>query len=984
MAQDSHDKAIISCEAYSKGQSMILTLTTTANTLNSPLVSILIRSTDRETLQQTLNSVAAQSYDAIEVWVVAAKAGHQPVPNQIGRFPLHFAFTTESLRRSQAANKALGLARGERILFLDDDDWITPTHVQVLIQALNDNPTYKAAYSQAQAVDASGHDLPEGLIGLPYDRSKLLSGNFIVMHSVLFDVALREQGCCFDEQLDLFEDWDFWLQVSSHTDFLFVPKPSAIYRIHQSSGVHAQVRFVDTSYQIIYRKWRDLWSADQMSQIMARNWEHKDLVTNLAQTQSELAANQNAVNDFRASLSQTQSELTHSLQELARTQSELTHGREELVQTQHAKQNVQNILDTVMQSRSWRWTQKFRSLGALARRVRQLVRQQGGVLHALKKTSSVLIEQGPKGMVSAINRATEQNFSYADWIAQNEAPAHLYSHFKEKSLGWHHQPLVSVVMPTYNSPLHFLAQAIESVQAQVYPHWELCIADDASTNPEVQAFLKEAAQKDKRISIVLRSQNGHISESSNSALEIAKGEWVALLDHDDLLHPMALYELVNTLQSHPDAQIVFSDEDKIDETGQRFGPYFKTDYNPELMWAQNMISHLGCYKKSTLDSIGGFRKGFEGSQDYDLALRVIQRSKAEQVVHIPRVLYHWRAIIGSTALAPNEKPYAETASRKALVEHLAALQIPAGVEPAPELSYMNRVRPSLQKPDPLISLLIPTKDGIHLLKQCIQSIRQKSSYKLYEILVVNNNSQQPESQVYFDLLKSEGIRVLDYPHPFNFSAINNFAAREARGEYLCLMNNDIEVQTSNWMEEMLSFAQLDRAGAVGARLWYPGNLGLQHGGVIVGLGGVAGHAHVGLKKNEKGYFGRPVLHHRCSAVTAACLMIKKSTYFVVGGMDEQIAVAFNDVDFCLRLGDAGYHCVYTPSAELIHHESATRGDDLSDENRNRFMGEEAFMKSRWGARLNHDPFFSPNLSFSHTDFRMTPLSRVAPYSANKA
>ena len=946
--------AIISCGKGSKGQSMILTLPTLANTLNSPLVSILIRSTDRETLQQTLNSVAAQSYDAIEVWVVAAKASHQPMPAQIGRFPLHFVTTPEALSRTQAANKALGLAQGERLLFLDDDDWITTTHVAVLVQTLKDNATYKAAYSQAKAVDASGQDLPEALMGMPYDRSKLLSGNFMVMHSVLFDAVLRELGCRFDEQLELFEDWDFWLQVSRHTDFLFVPKPSAIYRIHQSSGVHEQVRFIDASYQIIYRKWRDLWTTEELSQIMARNWEHKDLVTNLARTQTALDVSMH----------------------------KLTLSQEELAQTQHTKQDLQNLLDTVLQSRSWRWTEKLRSLGALARRVRQLVRQQGGVLHALRKTTTVLLKQGPQAVASAVYRATDQSFSYAEWIAQNEAPAHLYSHFKEKSLAWQYQPLVSVVMPTYNSPLHFLAQAIESVQAQVYPNWQLCIADDASTHTEVHAFLKEAAQKDARISIVLRSQNGHISESSNSALEIAKGEWVALLDHDDLLHPMALYELVNTLQSHPEAQVVFSDEDKIDEKGERFGPYFKTDYNPELMWAQNMISHLGCYKKSTLDAIGGFRKGFEGSQDYDLALRVIQRSKPYQIVHIPRVLYHWRAIIGSTALAPNEKPYAETASRKALFEHLASLQIPASVEPAPDLSYMNRVRPLLQKPDPLISLLIPTKDGIDLLKQCIQSVKQKSSYKFYEILVVNNNSLLAESHIYFDQLKREGIRVLDYPHPFNFSAINNFAAAEARGEYLCLMNNDIEVQSSGWMEEMLSFAQLDHAGAVGARLWYPGNQGLQHCGVVVGLGGVAGHAHVGLKKNEKGYFGRPVLHHRCSAVTAACLMIKKSTYFAVGGMDEQIAVAFNDVDFCLRLGDAGYHCVYTPSAELIHHESATRGDDLSDENRNRFMGEEAFMKARWGERLNRDPFFSPNLSFSHTDFRMAPLSRVAPYTSS--
>ena len=905
---------------------------------------------------------------------------------------MHFASTPNALTRAQAANKALVLARGERILFLDDDDWIMPTHVEVLIQALKSNPTYKAAYSQARAVDATGQDLPEALMGMPYDRSKLLSGNFIVMHSVLFDVALRELGCCFDEQLDLFEDWDFWLQASRHTEFLFIPKPSAIYRIHQSSGVHEQVRFVDTSYQIIYRKWRELWSSDQLSQIMARNWEHNDNLTKMALTQNELVATQNAYDGSVTSLAQSQSKLTRSREELIQTQSELTRSREELIQaqseltqsrkeltqTQHVKQDLQNLLDIVMHSRSWRWTQKLRSLGALARRVRQLVRQQGGVLPALKKTSTVLLKQGPQVMVTAVHRAADQNFSYAEWIAQNEAPAHLYSHFKEKSLGWDYQPLVSVVMPTYNSPLKFLMQAIESVQAQVYPNWQLCIADDASTDTEVQAFLKEAAQKDERISIVLRTQNGHISECSNSALQIVKGEWVALLDHDDLLHPLALYELVNTLQSHPDAEIIFSDEDKIDETGKRFGPYFKTDYNPELMWAQNMISHLGCYKKSSLDAIGGFRKGFEGSQDYDLALRIIQRSKAHQVVHIPRVLYHWRAISGSTALAPNEKPYAEIASRNALKEHLAALKISAIVEPAPELTNMNRVRPKLEKPSPFISLIIPTKDGIELLRQCIQSVQQKSSYSPYEILVVNNNSQFPASQIYFDQLKRDGIRVLDYPHPFNFSAINNFAAKEARGEYLCLLNNDIEVQTANWMEELLSFAQLDQAGAVGARLWYPGNQGLQHGGVVVGLGGVAGHAHVGLQRNEKGYFGRPVLHHRCSAVTAACMMIKKSTYFAVDGMDEQIAVAFNDVDFCLRLGQAGFHCVYTPSAELIHHESATRGDDLSDENRQRFMAEEAFMKARWGDLLNHDPFFSPNLSLNHSDFRMAPVSRTAP------
>jgi glycosyltransferase involved in cell wall biosynthesis len=954
---------------------MILNLQTVAITLNTPLVSILIRSTDRETLQQTLSSVGAQTYSAIEVWVVAATPAHVALPAQIGNFPLNLVNTQAPLSRTQAANKALQLARGDWILFLDDDDWILPDHVAGLAQVLQGHPNYKAAYCQAQTVNLAGQDLSLPLIGMPYNKSMLLSGNFMVMHSVLFDASLRQKGCQFDEQLDLFEDWDFWLQVSRHTDFLFVPRATAVYRIHTSSGVHEQQRFVDANYQHVYRKWRQLWSMEELSQIMARNWEHTENVAALLHTQCELTATQNAFTANQASLSQTQASLNEVQITLSKTQHELGD-------SQQANLHLQMSLDAMMRSRSWRWTQKLRTFGSLARRVRQLVRQQGGVSHALKKTASVLLHQGPKSVMSAVQRTAAQQLSYADWIAQNEASPAIYPRLKEKCLTWQHQPMVSVVMPTYNSPLNFLAQAIESVQAQIYPHWQLCIADDASPNSEVQEFLKHAALNDSRISIVLRTTNGHISESSNSALGVAKGEWVALLDHDDLLHPLALYELVNTLQSHPDAQIIFSDEDKIDEEGHRFGPYFKTEYNPELMWAQNMISHLGCYRRSTLETIGGFRKGYEGSQDYDLALRVIQLAETHQIVHIPRVLYHWRAIAGSTALAPNEKPYAEIASRKALAEHLNAIHLPASVEPAPELTYMNRVRPSLQRPDALISLIIPTKDGIELLKQCLQSVQQKSSYKSYEILVVNNNSQLPESFVYFDQLKREGIRVLDYPDPFNFSAINNFAAREARGEYLCLMNNDIEVQSSDWMEEMLSFAQLNHVGAVGARLWYPHNQGIQHAGVVVGLGGVAGHANVGLQKNGKGYFGRPVLHHRCSAVTAACLMIKKATYFAIDGMDEKIAVAFNDVDFCLRLGAAGYHCVYTPSAELTHHESATRGDDLSEANRQRFMSEELFMKARWGEQLQHDPFFSPNLSLDYTDFRMAPISRVVRYAAD--
>lgn len=914
--------------------------------VNTPLVSVLIRSIARPTLAQALESVALQDYPSLEIVLVAATPHHPSPPSHAGVHPIQFRPTTEPVHRSRAANLGLQQARGSYCLILDDDDWIAPEHISSLVKAIQSQPGYLLAYTSAHAVNTQGCSKEISVKAQPPDTVRLLSGNSMASNTVLFHRQLWDQGCRFDEQLDLYEDWDFWLQAAERTPFLFVPITTAFYRIHLSSKVHEQLPFFGPAWQKLFAKWRCRWTEDQLSEVMKRAWEWPQ--------------DQEYKSQMTLELSQVTLELKKS----------------------------QHIIQALLNSRSWRITRPMRFIGTQFLRVTlgwKLAKQAiHWLVHTLplaptllRKGLRVLLREGFENLSIKIQQHHHSESDYAQWIVDNEPHANEYPRLKALSQGWANQPLVSVIMPTFNSPLNFLEIAIRSVQDQVYPHWELCIADDASTDHAVQQLLRKFAAADPRIKLVLRERNGHISASSNSALALAVGEWVALLDHDDALHPLALFWLVHKLQDYPHAQVVFSDEDKVDAQGVRFGPYFKTDYNPELMWAQNMISHLGCYRKTTLDEMGGFRTGFEGSQDYDLALRVIQRSIPSQIVHIPRVLYHWRAITGSTALAPSAKPYAEIASREALKEHLAAIHMPAQVSASPEVASMNRVKPILNQPYPLISILIPTKDRIDMLTQCIESIQAHSSYQHYEILVVNNNSEQPESHAYFDKIKGQGIQVLDFAKPFNFSAINNFAARQAKGEYLCLMNNDIEIQSPDWMEEMLSFAQLGQVGAVGARLWYPGTRGLQHGGVIVGLGGVAGHAHVGLAKTEKGYFGRPVLHHRCSAVTAACLMIKKSTYFVVGGLDEGLAVAFNDVDFCLRLGQAGFHCTYTPHAEMTHHESASRGDDLAEENRQRFMDEEAFMKTRWGAQLLADPFYSPNLSLNHSDFRIAVRSRVA-------
>lgn len=936
--------------------------------MTHPLVSLLVRSIDRKTLKDTLASVAKQNYPNIEVLVVAATPDHLPLdlPDQL--HALRFVTTDFALHRSKAANKALMLAKGAYALFLDDDDWIAPDHISVLVKSLQESSGFDVAYSRTQAVEPDKSASDSAVMGLPFDGLRLLAGNWMPLHSVLFSLRLRDAGCRFDEQLDLYEDWDFWLQAAQHSDFLYIPVVSAFYRIHDSSGVHAQVMFHGEAARKVYKKWRCLWTEAQISALMSRVWQYDDLRAVLQSSQAEaLQLNQ----DIRS--------LRDTVQALVGNQKDLEvafSSQKQELEISHA-----HAIAKIVNSRSWRLTAPLRNGVLRMRRVfqgcRSALRIMVTGLESLHKLPALLRKKGVRGLWQRLETELSQGSSYLQWITNNEPSNPAYLTMGEHVKKWQLRPVISVLMPTFNSPLNYLKEAVESVQAQVYPHWELCIADDASTDPDVHSYLRELTRQDSRIVVTFREKNGHISASSNSALSSANGEWVALLDHDDRLHPMALFHVVQALQSHPDAQIIYSDEDKIDAQGLRFGPYFKGEFNRELMWAQNMISHLGCYKRDTLKEIGGFRLGFEGSQDYDLALRVLERCRPNQVIHIPHVLYHWRAIVGSTALAPDQKPYADSASRRALCEHLDRIGISADVEPAPAIPNMNRVRPRLPEKLPLVSILIPTRDRFELLKTCIESIQFKTTYPHFEIVIVDNGSTNSECLIYLDSLLQRGIKVIRDPRPFNYSALNNLAAQHAQGEFLCLMNNDIEILTGDWLDEMLSFAALPGIGAVGAKLWYPNAQdGLQHGGVVIGLGGVAGHAHVGLARGQVGYFGRVALHHRLMAVTAACLLIRKSSYLQVGGLDESIAVAFNDVDFCLRLHNVNLACVLTPYAEMIHHESASRGDDLSDAQRERFMAEERFMHERWGDLLHDDPFFSPNLSLAHSDFRPAELSRA--------
>ena len=487
--------------------------------------------------------------------------------------------------------------------------------------------------------------------------------------------------------------------------------------------------------------------------------------------------------------------------------------------------------------------------------------------------------------------------------------------------------------------------------------------------------MRRYERMDPRIKVVYRTENGHISAASNSALELATGEFVALLDHDDELAVHALYAVACEINAHPDADLIYSDEDKIDEDGRRSAPYFKPDWNPELFLGQNYLCHLSTYRAERLRAVGGFRVGVEGSQDWDLALRVVETIPADRIRHVPRVLYHWRAIAGSTALELGEKAYVEDSARKVLSDHCDRTGLRASLKPVPGGHW--RIRHALPPDVPLVSIIIPTRNQLALLRQAIESIQSRSSYPACEILVIDNESDDPAALAYLEALRSAKIRVLRYPGAFNYSAMNNFAVEQAAGELVCLLNNDVEVITPDWMEEMAGHALRPEIGAVGAMLYYPDDT-IQHAGVVLGIGGVAGHPFKKFPRGTDGSFNRARLAQNYTAVTAACLMIRKDTFRQVGGLsEEKLRVGFNDIDFCLKVHAAGYRNLWTPFAEFYHHESASRGLEDTPEKQLRFRQEVEYMLARWGSFLRQDPAYNPNLTLEHEDFSLAAPPRLA-------
>ncbi len=576
--------------------------------------------------------------------------------------------------------------------------------------------------------------------------------------------------------------------------------------------------------------------------------------------------------------------------------------------------------------------------------------------------------------VDAVSLVDDDSFAedqldkpYDHWLRENELRSADIVRMREQLSLLRYEPTISIVTPVYEPPEPFLRLAIESVIDQVYPHWELCLANDASPSSYVRTVLDEYAAIDSRIKVVHRGKNGRISRASNSALELATGDFVALLDHDDALSPDALFEVAAALNRDLRLDMIYSDEDKIDPDGQRHSPFFKPDWAPETLLSRMYVGHLSVFRRTLLEKIGGFRSEYDGSQDYDLVLRFTELT--DRIHHIPKVLYHWRVHPDSAASGTGVKTYAYDAAYRALTDTLERRGEKGTVERLAVHPGFFSVRYEIVSAD-RVSVIIPTRDHAADLDRCLSSIFEKSTYSHFEIIILDNGSTETDA---LDVLKKwearepERVVVVRYDVPFNFSHINNYAVRHSSGRFLLFLNNDTEVIAPGWLEAMIEQAQRSPIGAVGARLLYPDDT-IQHAGVVMRINGVASHGHRTWPADAPGYFGVIQTINNFSAVTGACMMMRRDVFDEVGGFEEQLAVAWNDVDLCLRIRERGYRIVYVPHALLYHFESKSRGPVDTPEKREREASEIAFLQRRWNCAERDDPYYSPHLSLVSEDY----------------
>lgn len=898
-------------------------------------VSIIVTSYNHEKyIAQCLHSIFNQNYSSIELIIIddgSIDGSVKVIERLITESPFAetYFYTQENQGPCVARNRGLDLATGNFIMIVDSDDFLDKSHVTQSLEILEKEQKDIAYCSQRDAETLEiVNEVPEFSLG------RFITANYIGTSTLIRTSAIKDHR--FDLALNrvFMEDYDFYLSlIADGAKAVKVPNLYLNYRIiknsinNRGSKRPERVKWLEV-YSYINGKYPE-FGRNATNLIGSWYLEANDEINQLS-----------TITDKKIAMLNKEKEYLY--QQHQSNEKELLEKKEYIDLLNNQYQQLDQLYVSIVNSKSWKigrvMTHGYRKLLSIARRIKS--------------------KHTPKAISAN---------SYQEWINLTERKEIIDA----ERVTLDYQPLISILVPVYNVEKKWLLKCVSSIQAQTYENWELCLADDCSDNLETIETLHTLEKSDPRIRVVYRKKNGNISLATNSALELAKGEFIALVDNDDELPSNALFEVVHALNEDSNLDLIYSDEDKINQDGVRFEPHFKPNWSPDLILNQNYISHLGIYRRSIANEIGGFRQGYEGAQDHDFLLRFSEKTSRQKIKHIPKILYHWRAIQGSTALEASEKSYAYDRGVRAVQDALDRRGIKGLVT--------NGKYPGLYDisydliGEPLVSIIIPTRNGYDDLKKCVDSIVTKSTYSNFEIIIADNGSDDPEIIKLFTEYRSklgERFKNVLLDIPFNYSKINNLAVRESRGEYLLFLNNDTEVITPRWIEEMLGFAQFERIGCVGAKLWYMDDT-IQHGGVVLGIGGIAGHAFLNAGPNEPGYFSRLYTDYDYTAVTAACLMVSRNDFDAVNGFDESLTVAFNDVDFCIRIFQMGRQNIWAHKAELYHYESKSRGYEDTPEKVARFNGEINRMNARYGKFLKNDPAYNPNF-----DLNATPFSRL--------
>jgi GT2 family glycosyltransferase len=881
---------------------------------------------------------------------------------------LNYIRLEKNTGRAHAGNVGIENAKGEYIGFLDDDDEFYQEHVVTLVSAVIQYD-YLVVYSDALEIkkryNLTKGDIEEyeSKVFSSYDFSyiDLIIENYIPLTTFLFKRDILFEEGMFDEDFELYEDWDLLLRIAEKYPPQHIPIVTVKYIFWNNLCQISRSDFERNRYYYkIFSKHKDKFNADVILHLKKKKDIIEEELHNTLSMYKELEKNykdyiffsEKKIREYEEKI-EYQESVNKTLEEKIEYQESVNKTLEEKIEYQESVNKtleekvalVEREMQLMINTIGWRILTKLRIIrdriipsGSLGRKLYEKI------ISPLKY-KRILLSPG----------LTDSE--YLRWISKNEPTEETLKNQKSESLSFKYRPKISIIVPVFNTDKNMLISMLQSVLAQTYDKWELCIADGNSSAPHVKKILSSYAKRDPRIKVNFLSQNYNIAGNSAKALEMATGEFVALLDHDDEISPFALYEVALVLNKSQEIDVIYSDEDKISPTGKRCYPFFKPDWSPDMILSVNYVCHLLVIRKTLLEKIGGIREGFDGAQDYDLILRCI--SEASKIVHIPKVLYHWRMHPASTAQNIYTKSYAHESGQKALKEYLHKIGVEADVDRGTGITNY-RIKYKL-KCHPKVSILIPFKDKHQLLEKCIESIINKSSYKNYELILISNNSTEKKLFDYLGKLKKFSfIKIIEYNEPFNYSKLNNYAVKHSDGEVLLFLNNDTEVISEDWLESMLEHVLRKEIGAVGCKLLYPDNK-IQHAGVVIGLTGFAGHVFSGLPEDAYTYFGSVDFVRNYLAVTGACMMMRREVFNKVGGFDERFIFCGSDVEICLRLIEKGYRILYTPFAKLYHHEARTRGSNISS------IDFKLSLKVYEKYLSNGDPYYNPNLTLLNTD-----------------